>query len=152
MSSKLTSQEGRTSLLATFFVRDALCALDAAGIQEVIRLGPLTPVRHAPEAVAGIMNLRGKIVTILDLGMRLGFEKAAPNAESRIFIMEDGNEFIGLLVDRVVEVIEADPDQLRGKPANLSSTQARFLTGICRAGSRVVTVLDQAAVLGNCQE
>jgi len=147
VSSKLTSQEGRASLLATFFVRDALCALDAAGIQEVIRLGPLTPVRHAPEAVAGIMNLRGKIVTILDLGMRLGFEKAAPNAESRIFIMEDGSEFIGLLVDRVDEVVETEMMRLQPPPANISTTQARFFKGICRAEDRVITLLDSTSVL-----
>src|ERR1039457_7188617 len=81
MSSVLTPGAGQTVLLATFFVRDALCALDAAGIQEVIRLGPLTPVRHAPPDVAGILNLRGKIVTILDLGLRLGFPKIVPRSE-----------------------------------------------------------------------
>ncbi|MEI9974038.1 MAG: chemotaxis protein CheW [Ignavibacteriota bacterium] len=97
----ITPAAGQTVLLATFFVRDALCALDAAGIQEVIRLGPLTPVRHASPDVAGILNLRGKIVTILDLGLRLGFPKVVPSGDSRIFIIEDRNEFVGLLVDRV---------------------------------------------------
>jgi purine-binding chemotaxis protein CheW len=147
MSSKLTSDDSQTTLLATFIVRDALCALDAAGIQEVIRLGPLTPVRHAPAAVAGIVNLRGKIVTVLDLGLRLGFPKVVPGPESRIFIMEDASEFIGLLVDRVDEVVETDPRQLHPPPANTSSGQARFLKGICRAGSRVITVLDTGRIL-----
>jgi purine-binding chemotaxis protein CheW len=147
MSRALTSESGQTVLLATFFVRDALCALDAAGIQEVIRLGPLTPVRHAPASVAGIVNLRGKIVTVLDLGLRLGFPAAVPGPESRIFILEDGNEFIGLLVDRVDEVVETDPRQLQAPPANVSSSQARFLRAICRAGSRVVTLLDTASIL-----
>src|ERR1700742_819154 len=100
MSNLPTPTAGQTALLATFFLRDALCALDAAGIQEVIRVGPITPVRHAPESVAGIVNLRGKIVTVLDLGLRLGLPKAVPGPDTRIFIMEDGNEFIGLLVDR----------------------------------------------------
>jgi purine-binding chemotaxis protein CheW len=140
-------EDSQSSLLATFFVRDAFCALDAAGIQEVIRLGPLTPVRHAPPAVAGIVNLRGKIVTVLDLGLRLGFPKTVPRAESRIFIMEDAAEFIGLLVDRVDEVVEIDPDQVQPAPANISSGQARFLRGICRTGGRVITLLDTAAIL-----
>jgi len=147
MSSKITTEDAQSRLLATFFVRDALCALDAARIQEVIRLGALTPVRHAPESVRGIVNLRGRIVTVLDLGLRLGFPKAIAGAESRIFIMEDGNEFIGLLVDRVDEVVETDPAQLQPPPANISSSQARFLKGICRAGGRVVTVLDTASIL-----
>ena len=147
MSSTVTSEEGKTILLATFFVRDALCALDAAGILEVIRLGPLTPVRHAPAAVAGIVNLRGKIVTVLDLGLRLGFPKIVPGAESRIFIMEDGSEFIGLLVDRVDEVVETDPREMHPPPANISSRQARFLKATCRSGSRVITLLDTAGIL-----
>ena len=147
--SKLTVEDGQTVLFATFFVCDALCGLDAAGIQEVIRLGPLTPVRHAPAAVAGILNLRGKIVTVLDLRLRLGFPKAVTSNDSRIFIMEDAGEFIGLLVDRVDEVVETDPHQLQAPPANISSGQAKFVKGICRAGSRVITVLDSATVLAD---
>jgi purine-binding chemotaxis protein CheW len=148
MSTTLVSEGQQTILLATFFLRDALCALDAAGIQEVIRVGPITPVRHAPASVAGIVNLRGRIVTVLDLGLRLGLPKAVPGPDSRIFIMEDGNEFIGLLVDRVDEVVERDPKLLQSPPANLSAGQARFLKGICRAGNQVITVLDAAVIIG----
>jgi purine-binding chemotaxis protein CheW len=146
MAQTLT-QAGQTVLLATFFVRDALCALDAAGIQEVIRVGPLTPVCHAPDGVTGIINLRGRIVTILDLGMKLGFGKTEAGPQSRIFIIEDRSEFIGLLVDRVDEVVEAESDQWEPTPANLSLGQARFFKGVCRAGGRVVTLLDPAQVL-----
>ncbi len=147
MSQTTTSPAGQTVLLTTFFVRDALCALDATGIQEVIRMGPATPVRHAPQEVVGIVNLRGKIVTILDLGLRLGFDKAVPTGDSRIFIIEDRGEFIGLLVDRVDEVVEVECDQWQTAPVNVSASQARFFYGICRAGGRVITVLDPAPIL-----
>jgi purine-binding chemotaxis protein CheW len=138
-----------TTLLATFQIRDAVCALDAAGIQEVIRLGPLTKVHHAPESIAGIVNLRGKIVTVIDLGLRLGFPAAGHTAASRILIMEESNEFIGLLVDRVDEVVETRTEDLQAPPANLRAGQARFLKGICRAGGRVVTLLNASAVLSD---
>ena len=147
MSNILTPGAGQTVLLATFFVRDALCALDAAGIQEVIRLGPLTPVRHASPDVAGILNLRGKIVTILDLGLRLGFPKVVPSGESRIFIMEDRNEFVGLLVDRVDEVVEVGREQWQAPPANVRGVQGRFFQGVYRNGGRAITVLDPGSVL-----
>jgi chemotaxis signal transduction protein len=93
MSQTLTTQAGQSVLLATFFVRDALCALDAAGIQEVIRLGPVTPVDYAPEEVRGIVNLRGKIVTIVDLGLRLGFPKAVagPDRVDDVLELRRGN-------------------------------------------------------------
>jgi purine-binding chemotaxis protein CheW len=147
MSTALTSSAGQTVLLATFYVRDALCALDAAGIQEVIRLGPLTPVRHAPSDVAGILNLRGKIVTILDLGLRLGFPPAIPSGDSRIFIMEDRYEFVGLLVDRVDEVVEVSREDWQAPPANVRGVQGRFFQGVCRAGGRAITVLHPGAIL-----
>ena len=147
MSQTLTTQTGQTVLLATFYVRDALCALDAAGVQEVIRLGPVTPVHYAPEEVLGIVNLRGKIVTIVDLGLRLGFPKALAGSESRIFIVEDRNEFIGLLVDRVDEVVEVERDHWQPPPANVNWGQARFFKGICRARGRVVTLLDAGQIL-----
>jgi purine-binding chemotaxis protein CheW len=142
-----TSISSQTVLLATFYVRDALCALDAAGIQEVIRLGPLTPVRHSSPDVAGILNLRGKIVTILDLGMRLGFASAVPSANSRIFIIEDRGEFIGLLVDRVDEVVEVERDQWQAPPANVRGGQGRFFQGVYRVGGRAITVLDAVPIL-----
>jgi len=152
MSTTLTAQTGQTVLLATFFVREALCALDAAGIQEVIRPGPLTPVRHAPPEVAGIVNLRGKIVTILDLGLRLGFSRAVPGADSRIFIIEDRSEFVGLLVDRVDEVVEVERSQWQAPPANVRGAQGRFFQGVYRTGSRVITVLDAAPILAEAAQ
>lgn len=147
MSDALKPQVAQTVLLATFFVRDALCALDAAGVQEVIRLGPVTPVRYAPEEVLGIVNLRGKIVTIIDLGQRLGLPKAVVGSDCRVFIIEDRGEFIGLLVDRVDEVVEVERDGWQAPPANVSWGQARFFKGVCRARGRVVTLLEAGQLL-----
>ena len=70
----------QATLLATFFVGDALCALDAAGVQEVIRVESVTAVRHAPPEVVGVMNLRGKIVTLLDPRIILGLGQERAHA------------------------------------------------------------------------
>ena len=147
MSPTLTAQVGQSVLLATFFVRDTLCALDATGVQEVIRLGPVTPVRYAPEEVLGIVNLRGKIVTIVDLGLRLGLPKAVAGSESRIFIIEDRGEFIGLLVDRVDEVVEIERDRWQPPPPNANWGQSQFFQGVCRDRGRVITLLDAGQIL-----
>jgi len=134
-------------LLATFFVGNTLCALDASGVQEVLRVGSVTRVRHAPDQVAGVINLRGKIVTLLDLGMLLGFGKSVVTRESRIFIVEDRLEFIGVLVDRVADVVEVEMGQQEALPINMPSAQARFFQGVCRAGGRVIALLNSREVL-----
>jgi len=137
----------QTSLLATFLVRDALCALDASGVQEVIRVESVTRVRHAPDEDTGVMNLRGKIVTLLDLGMILGLGKSVITRESRVFIVEDRGEFLGILVDSVSEVIEVESAQGDALPVNIPAAQARFFRGICRANGRVVALLNPCEVL-----
>jgi purine-binding chemotaxis protein CheW len=147
MATPLADQTTQTVLLATFFVRNALCALDAAGVQEVIRLGSVTPVRHAPEEVAGVINLRGKIVTLLDIGLILGLGKAPTTPESRVFIVEDRNEFLGLLVDRVGEVLEVEPGREEPLPANMPGAQARFFRGVCRIGGHVIALLNSNTLL-----
>jgi len=134
-------------LLATFFVGNTLCALDASGVQEVLRVGSVTRVRHAPDQVAGVINLRGKIVTLLDLGMLLGFGKSVVTRESRIFIVEDRLEFIGVLVDRVADVVEVEMGQQEALPINMPAAQARFFQGVCRAGGRVIALLNSREVL-----
>jgi purine-binding chemotaxis protein CheW len=141
----------QTLLLSTFYVRDALCALDASAVQEVIRVSSTTRVRHAPEEVTGVMNLRGKIVTLLDLGMMLGFGKSAVTRESRIFILEDRNEFLGILVDRVADVIECDPKGREALPLNIPAAQARFFESICRPAGTVIAILNSSEVLNEAR-
>jgi len=141
----------QTILLATFYVRDALCALDASGVQEVIRVDSITLVRHAPAEVAGVINLRGKIVTLLDLATILGLGKSELTRESRVFIIEDRNEFLGVLVDRVGEVIEIEPGQGDSLPVNIPAAQARFFQGVRRAGGHVIAILNPAEVLNEAR-
>jgi purine-binding chemotaxis protein CheW len=140
-------QTTQTTLLATFYVRDALCAIDAAGVQEVIRLSSVTPVRHASDEVAGVINLRGKIVTLLDIGMILGLGKAPATRDSRVFIVEDRTEFLGLLVDRVGEVFEVDPSREEPLPANIPASRARFFRGVYRADGHVIALLNPITLL-----
>lgn len=137
----------RTLLLATFVVGNSLCALDASAIQEVIRVNSVTPVRHAPDQVAGVMNLRGKVVTLIDLGLILGFGKSVVTRESRVFIVEDRNESIGVLVDSVAEVVEVEVGGEESLPINIPAAQARYFKGVCRAGGNVIALLNTGEVL-----
>lgn len=140
-------QSSQPTLLATFFVRDALCGLSASSVQEVIRLGAITTAPHAPPDVAGIINLRGRIVTIVDAGKKLGYGPTVAGPETRVFIVEDHNEFLGLLVDRVGEVVEVESGAAEPLPSNLRPAQARYFTGVNRVGGRVIALLNSGDIL-----
>jgi purine-binding chemotaxis protein CheW len=93
------------------------------------------------------MNLRGKIVTVVDLGLRLGLPKAVYANNSRVFIVENRGEFIGLLVDQVDEVLEVEAERWEHLPANRSANFSRFFKGVCRANGRIISILDADRIL-----
>jgi purine-binding chemotaxis protein CheW len=141
--------DGRTDdalLVITFLLGDAAFGISAAHVQEVARLGSITPVHHAAFEVVGIRNLRGRIVTVIDLRTRLGLGSVCPGAENRILIVESLGEPIGLLVDCVADTISISPGQILPPPANVPGSQGRNLVGVCHSGERLIALLDPGAV------
>jgi purine-binding chemotaxis protein CheW len=137
-------------LIATFQLGDddGFFGLDATLIQEVAMVGELTPVRHAPDYVAGIRNLRGKIITVIDLCVRLGLGFVNIGPESRILIADWKGEPVGLLVDRVADAISLEAGDLEPAPPNLNGVQMQKVRGVFRSGERLAALLDLPAVLG----
>jgi purine-binding chemotaxis protein CheW len=134
-------------LLATFRLGEAVFGIDAQQIQEVARVGKLTQVRHAPSYVIGIRNLRGHIITVIDLRIRLGLGSVQAGPESRILIVERLGEPIGLLVDLVSETMVLDPSHIQPAPSNVHGVKGRNLRGVFRGGKRLVAILELATVL-----
>jgi purine-binding chemotaxis protein CheW len=135
------------TLVSTFYVGGTLMGVNAMSVQEVVQLNSLTPVHHASLYIAGIINLRGQIVTVVDLKSRLAIEAPQDHPASDIFIVSSRGENIGLLVDEAADVIPADLDDLAPLPANMSADQQKFLIGICRGESRPIAILDVNSVL-----
>ncbi len=136
-----------TRLVATFLLAGGLFGIDTALIQEVSKVGAITPVRHAPAYVMGIRNLRGKIVTVIDLQARLDLGAADLTGESRILIVENAGEPVGLVVDGVSDTISINQADIKPPPPGLHGIQAHNLLGVHRTGERIVSLLDPAIVL-----
>jgi purine-binding chemotaxis protein CheW len=134
-------------LVVTFILGDALFGLEAARVQEVVRVGETTPVHHAPGFVAGIRNLRGRIVTVVDLRILLGLGSSDTGADSRILIVDWQGEPVGLLVDSVADTISLDTAGIVPPPPNVQANQRQFVHGVCRTGDRLVAMLDPGTVL-----
>lgn len=142
------SKRSSDLLIATFLLGQAAFGVDTALIQEVVRVGDLTPVRQAPEFVVGIRNLRGRIVTVIDLRVRLSMGRVPTSDDSRILIVEAQGEPIGLLVDRVADTLTVSTGDIAAPPPNVHGVQSRNLVGVCRGGAgRLVALLDLSAVL-----
>jgi purine-binding chemotaxis protein CheW len=93
------------------------------------------------------MNLRGRIVTVIDLGVKLELDRTERGADSRIFIVDWQGEQVGLLVDRVAEAIVVDQADLKSAPENVRNRQSRQFKGVFQVAGRLAALLDMAAVL-----
>ena len=134
-------------LIATFLLGKGLFGIDTALIQEVVKAGAITPVHHAPAYVIGIKNLRGRIVTVIDLQVRLGLGISEQTPATRIMIIDSEGEQLGLLVDSVADTILVNRDEVKPPPPGMHGIQGKNLLGVYRAGERLVALLDAEEVL-----
>lgn len=133
--------------LATFYIGDALCGIDILNIQEINRNMDITWVPQAPEYVKGVLNLRGRIVTVIDLGKKLGLSPASAANENRNIIVNSQDEYIGFLVDHISDVLQADPEKIESAPANISGVHGKFFQGVFKTKNSLIGVLDIDSVL-----
>ncbi len=134
-------------LVSVFHLGNAMFGIPAAQIQEVVQMGSVTPVHHAPLFIVGIRNLRGKIVTVVDLGILLELGGAIRSADSRILIVDSDGELVGLLVDRVDDTIFLRPEDMSPAPTNLGALHESALRGVYRCAEGLVTLLDHSPIL-----
>ena len=133
--------------LATFYVGDALCGMDILKVQEINKIMQMTKVPQAPEYVLGILNLRGQIVTIIDLGKKLGLGETNLSQDPRNIIVNDSGGHVGLLVKRIGDVVDADMQKREPAPANMQGIQGEFFTGVYKTDNNLIGILDVDKVL-----
>lgn len=139
--------ENKTVELATFYVGDALCGMDILDIQEINKHTKMTDVPQSPEYVMGILNLRGRIVTVIDLGKKLGLSSIELSGESRNIIVKSEDESIGLLVDSLADVVPADSEKVEPAPANMGGVQGKYFQGVFKTENSLIGILDVEEVL-----
>jgi purine-binding chemotaxis protein CheW len=149
MPDNLMGDNNRDLLLVTFRLANAWYGLDTNFVQEVILVGEITTVYHAPPYVCGIANLRGKIVTVLDLNLKLGIAQQEESEDSRILIVSWLDEQVGLLVECVGEVASLNNEQIEALPSNIGDGLSRYLKGVHREAQedRLLGILDLERVL-----
>jgi len=132
-------------------VGSAMYAIDIAVVREILNVPALTTVPLMPSFMRGVMNLRGAVVPVIDLGARLGMADAALGKRSAIVVVDVGSDgsaqTLGLLVDAVHEVFPVAAEGLEPVPALGTRVPPAYLSAIARIGERIVPVLATEQVL-----
>lgn len=138
--------------LALFRSGELLCGLDIFHVQEINQNFAITVVHRVPAYVRGVINLRGEIVTVIDLRQKFGFEPLSLDEGLQIVIVRQGDENIGLLVDSVSDVVLADNADIEPPPSNLAGIAGVYFKGIYKLENGLVAILDIETLLGREHE
>jgi purine-binding chemotaxis protein CheW len=142
------SYEGDSAQLVTVFVGEQMFGLPILRVRDVFVVHELTPVPLAPPSVAGLFNLRGRVLTILDMRALLGLPPRAASGESVAIGIEWHGEAFGLLVDRVSEVMSLTEASREPNPANLDPRWAELSAGVHRLSDQLLVELSLEALFG----
>jgi purine-binding chemotaxis protein CheW len=132
--------------LVVFEVADESFGIDINAVQEIIRLQQITEVPRAPMHVKGVINLRGKVIPVVDLREKLGFMQGEETKSSRIVVVDIAGTTVGMIVDAVTEVLRIGSEQVEA-PSSIIESYEQYLRGIGKIDNRLILLLDLEKVL-----
>lgn len=132
----------------TFVLGDEIYAIDILRVQEIKGYSSVTPLPHLPPHVRGVMNLRGTIVPVIDLRMRLGMPSAPYTKFTVIVLVTVGVRMHGMIVDAVSDVLHLAAGSIEPAPDLGSGVDTSVVTGMAKSDDRLVTVLNIERVFG----
>jgi purine-binding chemotaxis protein CheW len=139
--------ESAARAYVTLMLEDQLCGVPVLSVRDVLAGQPITRIPLAPPEVAGNLNLRGRIVTAIDLRRRLRLPPRPPERKAISVVTELGSELYALLVDQVSEVLTLNLADMERNPPTLPPIWAEHSHGIYRVGKRLLVVLDVEKLL-----
>lgn len=131
----------------TFELAEEIYALPVSRVEEVLRVTGITRVPHAPAPIRGITNLRGRVLAVVDLRVRLGLKAAELTPQSRIVVVTSRERSIGLLVDAARQVVKLLPSGMQPPPADVMTERSDFLRGVYHTEESLIVLLDVDRVL-----
>ncbi|GAB5517843.1 MAG: chemotaxis protein CheW [Rhodothermales bacterium] len=147
-----TQQYDDIMQLVTFVLGKETFGVDVLKVQEIIRIVDVTRVPNSPSFVEGVINLRGKILPVIDLRKRFGLSYAERDKDSRIVVIEFADKVVGFLVDRMREVVRVERNSVDAPPNLVTSSTSRYITGVVQLEDRLLTLLDLDRVLTTAEQ
>jgi purine-binding chemotaxis protein CheW len=131
----------------TFTLERETFGLPLTHVREIMRVSPITRVPYAPFPLRGVTNLRGTVLPVVDLRIRLQLPVAEIDADSRILVLEARGRLIGLLVDAVQQILPLLPSRIEPPPEDVMTSQSYYLSGVYQLGADLLILLDADRVL-----
>ncbi|MFZ4619080.1 MAG: chemotaxis protein CheW [Bacteroidota bacterium] len=149
MSEVITKQNSAEELLqlVSFNIGDEEFGVDILKVQEINRMVEVTRVPNAPEYVDGVINLRGKVIPIIDLRRRFGMPRKEKDKNTRIIVVELTGKVLGFVVDAVSEVLRIPNSVTEPPPSIIAGIKAEYITAIGKLENRLLILLDLERVL-----
>jgi len=116
-------------------------------VREIVRVPEITAVPSAPETVEGVINLRGKIIPVMDLRKRFGQTDVQPDKKNRILVVELENKLVGLIVNAASEVLKLAPSEIEAPGTLFAEGESTYVTGVGKLKGRLIILLDIAMLL-----
>jgi purine-binding chemotaxis protein CheW len=135
-------QDAELMQLVTFSIGEEEFGVDILKVQEIIRMMEITKVPRAPEFVEGVINLRGKVIPIIDLRRRFGLSARGHDKHTRIIVIEINNMIVGFVVDSVSEVLRIPSSTVEPPPPVVSGMESEYISGVGKLEDRLLILLD----------
>lgn len=142
-------QDDELLQLVTFSIGEEEFGVDILKVQEIIRTMEITKVPRAPEFVEGVINLRGKVIPIIDLRRRFGLDFKPHDKDTRIIVIEINNIVVGFVVDAVSEVLRIPTNTVEPPPPVVAGVDSDYISGVGKLQDRLLILLDLDKLLSS---
>ncbi len=130
-----------------FRIGDETFGVRISAVREIVRVPEITTVPNAPDYIEGVINLRGKIIPVMDLRKRFGIKNVEPNKKNRILVVELENKVLGLIVNSASEVLKIPPSEIEMPSSMFQEGEVSYVTGVGKLQGRLVILLDIGKLL-----
>ncbi len=130
-----------------FRIGNEMYGIRIGAVREIVRVPEITSVPSAPDLIEGVINLRGKIIPVMDLRKRFGQTEIISDKKNRILVVELENKLIGLIVNAASEVLKLPPSEVDSPGSVFAEGESSYVTGVGKLKGRLIILLDIAKLL-----
>lgn len=143
---KIVDQEGK---FLTFALGNEVYGIEILRVREIIGLMDITSVPQTPEYMKGVINLRGKVIPVIDLRLKFSMQEEEHTQETCVVVVEVNNSSIGLIVDSVSEVLQIKSTEIEDTPGFGQGIDTNFIMGLGKVKEKIIIILDIEEVLSS---